>query len=508
MFLNTLKNLTEIQFKNKSDQKLFEAISMDNIQALKEAISEGADVNFLRTKGFLSKDMVPLYEVMINNNLHSNPQCFEYLLKYGANPNYEDKNGISLLMRASGAETWGENYSNAINSNYVKLLIKYGADVNKKSKSGYTALDYAMEGKGLGDTVDILLENDAIVSSNTIKCIKNAIKNNNVDYINAMKVLKSKRFKILDLSTILIATIFNETDDVVKLIKNKNYKENELAHVMYFAILNDNTDILKALSESGFKLNTKFWFEDSAIVFAAKHNKINCLNYMRGNIKEDFKVNGFNSKCSLAQALLAESYDTSLSLLNHECFEDYKRSDLVLSWAIDGKNPKTINFVLDNFDFNSIGGNINDKIRISVNSAIASNNLDMVKYFIDKGFDINSASKNGTFPIERAALLSDLDTIKFLVEKLGAKTNIGKPLSEACSKNRTEIIKYLVSKGANVNEATEHLPSPLEYAIRFGNVEVIKLLIENGAQISDRDISDAEKQGCTRILEYLKAHRS
>lgn len=71
----------------------------------------------------------------------------------------------------------------------------------------------------------------------------------------------------------------------------------------------------------------------------------------------------------------------------------------------------------------------------------------MVMYFIDKGFDINSFSKNGNFPIERAVWISDLDTIKFLVEKLGAK-------------------------------------------------------------MSDRNIADAEKQGCKRILEYLKAYKS
>ena len=508
MFLNALQNLAEIQFKNNCDKKLFEAIHLDNTQTLEEAIAEGANVNLLRIKSFLAKDIVPLYEVMVNNNPNSSPFCFEHLLKHGANPNYEDKNGISLLMRASGAESWGENYVNVINSHYVKLLIKYGADVNKKSKSGYTALDYAMECKDVGDIVDILLENNAAVSSNTIKCIKNVIKDNNVDYRSAMKVLKSANFKILGLSTILNSTIFDQTDSVVKLIKNKDYKESELAHVMYFAILNDNANILKALSESGFKLNTKFWFEDSAVVFAAKHNKIKCLKYMADNINDDFKFNGFNSNCSLAQALLSGSYDTSLFLLNHECFKDYKCSDLVLSLAIDGKNPKIIKFVLDNFDFNNLSGNINNKIRISVNSAIGSNNVDMIKYFVDKGFDINSESKNGNFPIERAARLSDLDTIKFLVEKLGAKTNIGKPLLEACSRNRSEIIKYLVSKGANVNEFSEHLPNPIKYAIKFGNVEVIKFLVENGAKVDDQVISWAKDSLSSYILEYLKAHKS
>lgn len=66
----------------------------------------------------------------------------------------------------------------------------------------------------------------------------------------------------------------------------------------------------------------------------------------------------------------------------------------------------------------------------------------MVKYFIDKRFDINNFFKNGNFPIEWAVWIYDLDTIKFLVEKLGAKINVGKPLSEACSRNITEIIQY------------------------------------------------------------------
>lgn len=132
----------------------------------------------------------------------------------------------------------------------------------------------------------------------------------------------------------------------------------------------------------------------------------------------------------------------------------------------------------------------------------------MVKYFIDKGFDINSFSKNGNFPIERAVWISDLDTIKFLVEKLGAKINVGKPLSEACSRNRTEIIQYLVSNGANVNEFSEYLPNPIEYAIKFGNIEVIKYLVENEVKVDDQVILRATDSLSSHILKYLKAYKS
>ena len=132
----------------------------------------------------------------------------------------------------------------------------------------------------------------------------------------------------------------------------------------------------------------------------------------------------------------------------------------------------------------------------------------MVKYFIDKGFDINSFSKNGNFPIERAVWISDLDTIKFLVEKLGAKINVGKPLSEACSRNRTELIQYLVSNGANVNEFSEYLPNPIEYAIKFGNIEVIKYLVENEVKVDDQVILRATDSLLSHILKYLKAYKS
>ena len=67
------------------------------------------------------------------------------LIEAGADVNFQDWQGHTALMYASGARySWLEGN---INPEVVRLLLDAGADVNAKNKWGRTALHFALRRK-------------------------------------------------------------------------------------------------------------------------------------------------------------------------------------------------------------------------------------------------------------------------------------------------------------------------------------------------------------------------
>lgn len=120
----------------KLNQKLYNAIELGNEASAVESIDEGANKNsfhsmFLIMESLSGKpDRNPAYADTI---LRRDNRIAQYLIQKGANPNYKNKDGISLLILAAKLR----------NLDFCKLLIKNGADVKYKCR-GASALDYAI----------------------------------------------------------------------------------------------------------------------------------------------------------------------------------------------------------------------------------------------------------------------------------------------------------------------------------------------------------------------------
>jgi hypothetical protein len=85
----------------------------------------------------------------------------------------------------------------------------------------------------------------------------------------------------------------------------------------------------------------------------------------------------------------------------------------------------------------------------------------------------------------------DVESVKSILKKnpglLDKEVSSGmKPLHYAAYLGKTEIARYLISKGANIDEETTGHFTPLNYAVRYGNMSTAAVLIENGADISSR----------------------
>lgn len=87
----------------------------------------------------------------------------------------------------------------------------------------------------------------------------------------------------------------------------------------------------------------------------------------------------------------------------------------------------------------------------------------------------------------------------------------GTALMLAAARNHLEIVKFLISNGANVNLADEGGGTALIYAVWKGYQDIVALLLEKGSDIyaKTRDgrtpLSVAKQHGHTEIEKMLKA---
>jgi ankyrin repeat protein len=121
--------------------------------------------------------------------------------------------------------------------------------------------------------------------------------------------------------------------------------------------------------------------------------------------------------------------------------------------------------------------------------ALESGHIDMARYLIEQGADINLKDKDKATPLYNAAYLGNLEILDLLLKKGASSINEGNfrgqtPLHFACEKGHPEVATLLLDAGANI-EAKDMLGrTPLMITAMSRNMEVVKILIQRGADIN------------------------
>jgi len=117
--------------------------------------------------------------------------------------------------------------------------------------------------------------------------------------------------------------------------------------------------------------------------------------------------------------------------------------------------------------------------------------------------DIFEAISNGT-----------IEDVRYFIEKKKVGFNIksdqeATPLYTAAVFNKTEVVKYLITAGANVNEKDGGGGTPLHEAVGHGNIELVKWLVSKGADLNakamDGKVAVLDMAKSEEMIQYLKS---
>ena len=87
------------------------------------------------------------------------------------------------------------------------------------------------------------------------------------------------------------------------------------------------------------------------------------------------------------------------------------------------------------------------------------------------------------FELIRYSYIGDLSKVKDIVKnKKVSDLSINQALLEAGYKNRTDVIKYLLSLGADIHHKSFTGKNILSYAVQNENLALIKYLVKKGAK--------------------------
>lgn len=120
-----------------------------------------------------------------------------------------------------------------------------------------------------------------------------------------------------------------------------------------------------------------------------------------------------------------------------------------------------------------------------LSNAVIANDFDRVKFLVSKGADVNKADSQGWTPLQSAARQRRDDMIKLLIE-LGADVDVGDPtpLVAAVMRDHVPSIKMLLEHGANIEQPGQEGFRPLPLAIAEDKYEAAKALMEAGADVN------------------------
>ncbi|XP_011667498.1 ankyrin-1-like [Strongylocentrotus purpuratus] len=184
----------------------------------------------------------------------------------------------------------------------------------------------------------------------------------------------------------------------------------------------------------------------------------------------------------------------------------------------DGMTPLYLAARLGHLDivkfFISKGAGVNeedDRRMIPLHGAAAGGHMEVMEYLIQQGSDLNKNGNDGWTPLHAAISNGHLEVVNVLFAEGAQGTRFeGLTLLYIASRyDHVDVVKFLVSKGCDVNEKSECGKSPLHAACYTGNMNIVKLLVHHKANVNEQDrdgwkpLEAAAQEGHRDVVDYL-----
>ena len=154
-------------------------------------------------------------------------------------------------------------------------------------------------------------------------------------------------------------------------------------------------------------------------------------------------------------------------------------------------NPEAVLYVVTKYDFEDDWEDLATDDRTLLMAVCEGGNLEAAKYLIEsKGAELHAKTRY-------------FEATTTLFGSARAQEGGLSPLFFAVQSGNSELIKYLISKGASVNSRSGMGATPLMYAVSNNDLETTKLLISLGADVNrtmKKNPSNLAEEGGYRII--------
>jgi ankyrin repeat protein/beta-lactamase regulating signal transducer with metallopeptidase domain len=149
---------------------------------------------------------------------------------------------------------------------------------------------------------------------------------------------------------------------------------------------------------------------------------------------------------------------------------------------------------------------------LSIHKAARAGDQEKVKEFLDQRININVKDNDGRTPLHCASIEGRMELVRFLISKgadVDAKEDQGSfpqymtPLHRAALRGHREVAAILIANGAYVNAENRRGGTPLHLAALQGHKAVVQLLLNSGADANAKDKEEQTPVDAAQIMKKL-----
>ena len=394
------------------------------------------------------------------------------------------------------------------NLEIINYLISLGADINAEDElTSTTPLEMACYIGNL-DIIHLLLQKGAKYHLNDFSLLFLALKGNNLAVLKFLINELGMNVNCMsqeEHETLIFAAISDNKIDFVKYLISSgsdiNVTNKSGVTPLLLAIEKNNLNIVKLLLLCGVDINYENDEHYNALLHATSFGHFEIVKLLvKFGVDLDFKY--YKHRTPINVAIFEHYNDIAKYFIDENidiCFDNNIYSS-PFSAAIYSNNFEMIDYLIKNGRIFRVYKPFPNPISI----ACEFSSLEMVKFLVDYGFNINYIGKDGIPPLLIAVDNGKYSYVEYLL-KSGADPNIQllkwSPLSMACMKKYFDIAKLLIHYGANYKNLLPIVCS-LEELDDNNIIAFIKLLIQLGADI-DSKIYDSSKYFTNSFLQSI-----
>lgn len=281
-------------------------------------------------------------------------------------------------------------------------------------------------------------------------------------------------------------------------------KENR--KLLHIAAKKGYVEMVKLLLQSGANIMSKDKFGDTALDLAKREERLDVIDILIEELNKNF-IRAFKNKDTDIDTIR----DFVKQDVNINLEDEFKNTSIV--YACKNGRLDLVEYFLDN----GINLKYDKHIKTMLLNACDSDNADVLKCLIKNGANINTLYKNKMTLLMYACKNGKFSVVKYLTTNYCVNKSDKLAIMCAVQSNNLDVVKYLLDVGFDINCKDDNFMTILMCACKLGHKEIVKYLLDSGAYIHDIDslgnnalayaIKFACKDAHKDIVKYFIKHK-